>query len=212
MVAFCDLTATDAEAQIDAQMQFPRVRGVRQIVGRHAEEDRRHGTDALLKDPVWLEGLRMLAAKGLSFDLQLIPPQIPDIVRVLEQVPQLKLALCHCGSPWDQSEAGLRVWREGLRALAQFPKLVCKISGLGMFNPNWEIEDLRPLVLDAIEIFTPSRVMCGSNFPVDKLYRSYEQLWQAYVEITRGLSASEQRELFVNTAARFYNIPAAQAS
>ena len=48
--------------------------------------------------------------------------------------------------------------------------------------------------------------MLGSNFPVDKLYCGYETLWQAYVEICSDFSEDERRDLFYNTAARFYRL------
>lgn len=206
MVAFADLAANNLASALDAQQAFPRLRGIRQIVGRHAEEDRKHGSASLPDNPAWVAGLKLLAARGLAFDLQMIPPQMPAVFAALSQVPELKVALCHCGSPWDQSEAGLASWRQGLRQLAQLPNVVCKVSGLGMFNPNWTVAALEPLVRDVIDIFSPERVMFGSNFPVDKLYRSYGQYWQAYSQIIAPFSPSERSAMLVNTAADFYSI------
>jgi predicted TIM-barrel fold metal-dependent hydrolase len=48
--------------------------------------------------------------------------------------------------------------------------------------------------------------MFGSNFPVDKLYGSYTQLWRAYEEITAGLGDDDQKQLFGDTARAFYGI------
>ena len=48
--------------------------------------------------------------------------------------------------------------------------------------------------------------MFASNFPVDKLMRSYAALWQAYDEITASFSAAERSALFHDTAARTYRI------
>jgi predicted TIM-barrel fold metal-dependent hydrolase len=206
IVAYADLSATELAATLAVQSQNCRLRGIRQIIGRHPVEDLRHGSDKLLDNARWLEGLHQLAHAGLSFDLQLIPPQMNRAFAVLQQVPELKVALCHCGSPWDQSPQGLEHWRRGLRRFAALPNFYCKISGLGMFNPNWEIEDLRHLILEVIDIFGPARVMFGSNFPVDKLYRSYTDLWQAYEEITGCFNEEERRQLYCKTAASFYRI------
>ena len=100
----------------------------------------------------------------------------------------------------------LSAWRAGLKALAESPNVCCKVSGLGMFNPGWTAADLRPIVLTVIEVFGPQRVMFGSNFPVDKLYNSYEALWDAYVSITEAFSAAERRWMFHDTAAAFYSV------
>ncbi|MEM1110436.1 MAG: amidohydrolase family protein [Pseudomonadota bacterium] len=204
VVAFCDLAAPDVSQQLEAQMRYPRVRGIRQIVGRHVDEDGRHGTATLLADPAWLNGLKALAGAGLSFDLQMIPSQMPALMSVFEQVTELPVALCHAGSPWDQSPAGLKSWREGLEQFARLPNSVCKLSGLGMFRPDWQVDDWRPIVDAVLDIFGASRVMVGSNFPVDKLYRDYAAVWSAYETLTAGVSADERLQLFSGCARRFY--------
>jgi predicted TIM-barrel fold metal-dependent hydrolase len=206
IVAFVDLAAADAKSRIDMQAATANVRGVRQIVGRHPDEDRQTGSNSLIGDPAWTTGLRHLACMGMSFDLQLTPPQYDDVWSVFSALPELQVALCHCGSPWDQSPDGLEYWRHGMQRFAKLPNVHCKISGLGMFNHDWSIETIQPLVLDTIEIFGTQRVMFGSNFPVDKLYGSYGQIWNAYDEITSGFSTTERASLFRNNAELFYRI------
>jgi predicted TIM-barrel fold metal-dependent hydrolase len=49
--------------------------------------------------------------------------------------------------------------------------------------------------------------MFGSNFPVDKLYRSYDELWSAYAHITSAFSKQEREKLFFDNAQQFYHIP-----
>ncbi len=206
IVAFADLAAEDLADTLQAQQHFSKLRGIRQIVGRHVDEDAKHDSNALLGNPQWVDGLKQLQQQQLSFDLQMIPPQMPALLDALQQVPELSVALCHCGSPWDQSPDGLNSWRDGLKQLAQLPNVSCKVSGLGMFNHHWQTEDLKPIILDVIEIFGVDRVMFGSNFPVDKLYRPYETLWAAYDEITQEFTAEERQRLFVDNAAQFYRL------
>ncbi|MEP0201591.1 MAG: amidohydrolase family protein [Halioglobus sp.] len=206
IVAATDLSAKNVEEQLLSHRAYDKLRGVRQILGRHAEEDKKHNSDMLLEHPGFIAGLKLLEREGLSFDLQMIPPQTPRILKAMEHVPELRISICHAGSPWDQSPEGLAKWRKGMKDLANLPKLTCKISGLGMFNPDWQVRDLRPIMLDVIEIFGPQRVMLGSNFPVDKLYSSYDALWNAYDEITAGFSIAERRSMYYDTAAEFYQI------
>lgn len=206
IVAFTDLTAPDFEDHLDAHARHDRLRGVRQIVGRSAEEDRRTGTQGLLSEPAFLNGLRALAARGLSFDLQLTPPLMRATADLLEQVPELNVALCHAGSPSDFSEAGLAEWRAGLERLSRLPQLICKLSGFGMFQSDWTADIIRPLVLTAIETFSPDRIAFGSNFPVDKLYATYDETLGAHGEVTADFSTDERNQMFVDTAERFYRI------
>jgi predicted TIM-barrel fold metal-dependent hydrolase len=206
LVAFCDLAAANAEQVLDQQQAIGRVRGIRQIVGRSSAEDADTGSNSLLDDQTWIENLGTLRERNLSFDLQLIPQQIDKVAAVLEALPGLRVALCHCGSPWDQTASGLEGWRTGLRRLAKNPDVYCKISGLSMFNHDWSVDDLRPIVESCIEIFGADRCMFGSNFPVDKLHKTWSEIWGAYERITASRSATEQDRLFAGTAAEYYKI------
>jgi predicted TIM-barrel fold metal-dependent hydrolase len=206
IVAFCDLSSPNAQQALDEQAAIDRVRGVRQIVGRSAEEDVHTGSDALLDNPAWIENLASLRDRDLSFDLQMIPQQARRAADLLERLPGLQVALCHCGSPWDQTPAGLASWKNGLQGLAANPDTFCKISGLAMFNHNWSIDSIRPVIESCIEIFSPQRCMFGSNFPVDKLHKTYDETWQAYEETASQYSKEEQAMLFAGTAEKFYRL------
>jgi predicted TIM-barrel fold metal-dependent hydrolase len=206
IVPFCDLGNPDVAREIQAHMKHSSVRGMRQIVGRSDEEDAISGSGRLIDDQVWRDNLAMLGDLGLSFDLQLTPGQVTRIADVLADVPGTQIALCHCGSPWDQSEAGLKAWRSGLTLLASLPNVSCKISGLGMFDHAWTVDSIRPIVESCLEIFGAERAMFGSNFPVDKLHANYTKVWNAFEVITLGLSGQQQAQLFGNTARDFYKI------
>jgi predicted TIM-barrel fold metal-dependent hydrolase len=159
-----------------------------------------------LENPVWIENLASLQKRNLSFDLQLIPQQIDRVCAVLRRIPPVQVALCHCGSPWDWSAAGLASWREGLKKLAALPNVYCKISGLAMFNHQWSIDDIRFIITTCIEVFGPDRCMFGSNYPVDKLYKPYDDIWRAYEKIAGQYSTAEQEMLFAGTATEFYRL------
>ena len=206
IVAYCDLEKTNAPQVIARHLAHSRVRGIRQIVGRSEAEDAATGSGGLIGQPLWIEHLELLGELGLSFDLQLVPGQVDRIAEVLSRAPDTQVALCHCGSPWDQTPAGLGAWREGLRLLASLPNVYCKISGLGMFNHTWEIDDIRPIVESCIDIFGARRSMFGSNFPVDKLHASYDKVWGAYEEIIAPLDEADKARLFCATAREFYAI------
>ena len=201
-VAFCDLTADDLGAQLDRFQTLPTLRGVRQIVGRAPGEDAKSGTNALLDDPRFAEGLREVGRRGLSFDLQLIPDLYDAMARVLEAAPETPVAICHAGSPIDRSPEGLHDWAEHLRVLSDLPQITCKLSGLGMFDHGWTQDSIRPIVECVLDQFGPDRVMFGSNFPVDSLYSDYSCLRDAYEAM---VPAGMQAAVFGGTARRFYS-------
>ncbi len=209
IVAFCALERPDALEAISAQSKHPRVRGLRQIIGRSDEEDALSGSGSLVADPRWIEHLVLLGDLELSFDLQLTPPQVPAVAEALSRAPDTRVALCHCGSPWDQKEAGLASWRKGLAMLAELPQLSCKISGLGMFDHDWTLDSIRPIVEACVDVFGADRCMLGSNFPVDKLHADYSRIWGAFETILAPLPENELARLFGDTARSFYRIAAA---
>jgi len=206
IVAFCDLTEPAAQSELDQQQRFENLRGVRQILGRDAVEDAKNGTNALLEHPAFKEGLKTLAKRKLSFDLQLTPPLLPAAAKLFKSIEDVPVAICHAGSPQDFSRDGMRDWETGLESFAQHGNMICKISGLGMFDQNWTVESLRERVLRAIDAFGPSRIAFGSNFPVDKLYASYVKTFEAFITLTQGFSKSEIDDMFFNTANDFYRI------
>ena len=81
-----------------------------------------------------------------------------------------------------------------------------KISGLAMFDHEWTVDSLRPYVLETIDAFGTDRAMFASNFPVDRLFGSYPDLWRAYASIVDGASVSEKEALFCRNAERYYRI------
>jgi predicted TIM-barrel fold metal-dependent hydrolase len=202
-VVFCDLTAPDLDAQLDAFRTLPSVAGVRQIVGRAPGEDAVTGTNSLLSNPAFVAGLQNAGQRGLSFDLQLIPELMEKTAKLLAQAPETCIALCHAGSPHDRSVEGLALWAKQLRSLSDLPQVTCKLSGLGMFDHDWRPEGIRPIVETCMKQFGADRVMFGSNFPVDKLYSDYATLVQAYRDL---VPQDRHQAVFCDTAARFYSM------
>jgi predicted TIM-barrel fold metal-dependent hydrolase len=91
-------------------------------------------------------------------------------------------------------------------ALAKADNVVMKISGLGMMDPRWTVESLRPWVLGSIEVFGPDRVVFGTNWPVDRMFSSYPDLINAYAEIISGFTGDEQVAMFSGNAENLFRI------
>ena len=72
--------------------------------------------------------------------------------------------------------------------MASAPNVVMKISGLGMCDPLWTVDSIRPYVLGSIEAFGVDRVVFGTNWPVDRMFSSYPDVIEAYAEIISGFT------------------------
>ena len=209
IVARAQLDAPDVERLLEALASLPNVRGVRHILNWHPDPSVTFTARAdLMSDPAWLRGFERLAGHGLSFDLQVYPAQLSEAAELAARHPETTIILNHAGMPLGRDADSLAEWRSGLRALAARPNTFVKVSGLGMTDHRWTVESLRPIVLDTIEAFGAERAMFASNFPVDRLYSTFGQLYEAFDQITAGLSFDERRSLFANTARRVYRLAA----
>ncbi|MGE5131556.1 MAG: amidohydrolase family protein [Gemmatimonadota bacterium] len=183
------------------------VRGVRHILNWHPDRQYRFTErDDYLADPAWRAGYALLEQHGLSFDLQIYPGQMAAAARLAHDFPATPVILNHTGMPIGRDAASFAEWQAGMRLLAAAPNVSVKISGLGMLDHQWTVDSIRPFVLETIAIFSAGRCMFASNFPVDGLYSSYRQLWDAFGQITAGLTASEREQLFSATATRVYRL------
>ena len=70
------------------------------------------------------------------------------------------------------------------------------------------VDALAPHILQAISTFGPERCMFASNFPMDKVSISYEQLFDVFFEIAAGAGLTPEQEaaLFADNAAAFYRL------
>lgn len=207
IVAHAWFHTADAGDILAQQKSFALVRGIRSkpVTGRRPGESVA-GAPGSMQDPDWLAGLRLLRTFGLSWDLRVPTWHLEEAAAVARANPDIAVVLNHTGFPWDRSEAGLALWRRGMRALAACEQVCCKLSCLCLQEGAWDYEDNRRIVLEAIEIFGIERCMFASNFPVDGLRVSYGRMFQDFKRMTAELSASDRRRLFHDNAARFYRI------
>jgi predicted TIM-barrel fold metal-dependent hydrolase len=207
IVGFVNLLDEGAERTLQGHLGSSSFRGVRQIVAfMEGRPELSFAPQNLLVNANWRANYPLLAKYGLTFDLQLYPDQMADAAEFFVDQPSIPVVIDHAGSPWDQSESGLRVWRHGLRYLAEIPHLSIKLSGFGMFDKNWSAERQREIFDDILDIFGAGRVMIGSNFPVDRLMRPYDFVIAQYRHWSECLSGLERRQLFVDNARNFYHL------
>ena len=160
-----------------------------------------------MREPAWRQGFGLLRGHGLSFDLQIYPAQTPEAAGLAREHPETAIVLNHTGMFVDRSTvAGWRQWRDGMRELASCPNISAKVSGLGMLDHRWTVESLRPLVLETIDAFGVGRCMFASNFPVDSLLATFDEIYGGFLAITRDMPDDVRRKLFHDNAARIYRL------
>lgn len=198
IVGYVDFFDDSAARVLEGHAAIPRVRGIRQTLHHRAGQP--------LENDNWLRNFKLLGRHGFSYELQVYPKQSVPALRLVDNHPDVQFILPHSGLPQDRSAEGIAAWRAAMRQFAERPNVVCKMSGFGMLNRSWALEDIRPIILDVIEIFGPRRGLFGSNFPVDRFAGSYTRTWNAFFEITQSLSPAERNALFWDNPLRVYRL------
>ena len=182
-------------------------------------------TERKLADENYRAGARVLARMGLSLDIFLYFPQLPELADFAKAIPELTIILNHIGGlmrvgPYaNRDDEVLATWRSGISAVAACPNVNMKLGGMGMpwLGFDWHArntpagseevaEGMSPFMTYCIEQFGPERCMFESNFPPDKVSFSYNVMYNAFKRLSRGYSAAERAAMFHDTAARVYRI------
>ena len=95
----------------------------------------------------------------------------------------------------------------GLQALADLgDNVACKLSGLAMPLESMTVDAFAPWIEFAIEVFGPDRCMFASNFPVDAMQGTFNDLYGVFSALTTGLDDASVDKLFAGTAERVYRL------
>lgn len=203
IVADADFGKPDIERELEGHKAFRNVRGIRHVLHRYLDGPEPYDP---LKDPMWHRNFPLLAKYDLSFDMQLFHRQADDAVHLIGNNPGVQIILDHAGMPiWSDAENMAR-WRDALRRYASFPNVAVKVSGFGTHEPDWDAESIDPVVSEVMEAFGPGRVMLASNFPVDRLAKTYAETWSNFAEYFASYSEDEKEQIFWRNAARYYRI------
>jgi len=187
-------TASIAEAikVLDTQMGASRFRGVRPMGAFEGP---------LPADEV----LRALQERGLVFELMAHPDQLQPAAAGLAALDDLVIVVEHTGWPRSGSAEERALWKAGMEALAELgDHVVCKLSGLAMPLGSMSVAALTPWLEFAIETFGVDRCMFASNFPVDGLHGTFDELYTTFAAVTAGFDDASRDKLFAANAERVY--------
>lgn len=198
------LDQADAQHTLEQLSAFGFVRGIRHKPrANDAPADTAAGGMA---DPAWRRNYGLLARYGLHFELQTPFWHLHEAAALARDFPDTPLIINHAGMPSDRSSEGLAGWRQAMAQAAQCPNVFVKLSGIGLSGGRWTVTENRSVVLDAIALFGVARCMLGSNFPVDSLCASFEDIFNGFAAIVADFSEAERRQLFHDNAQRLYRM------
>ena len=202
IVAHADLSDTDATRQLDEHGESPYFVGVRDFA-----------TEGILASreirPVFESSLRTLTTRGLVLDLDCEWMNMDSALQLAQRHPELQIILEHIGSPRRNDREYFESWKAAISGLAAADNVTCKISGLGMIDPLFTAQSLAPWFEATLEAFGPDRCLLGSNWPLDRLYSSYDIIMNLYRTYLGSLSDSEQKMVLSENAAEIFKLSVA---
>lgn len=205
-VARGDLRAPNAAEIIEAHCTFPNMRGVRVEMhpGLNAPPDYNP-----LTDENWLHNFGLLEKHNLMLEVRAASPdQAEGVIKLLRDHPDTDFVFPHLGlSIWRDEEA-IAAWKRNIKIYGELPNVYLKLSGYGLFGQRWTIDEVRPYVLDCVDALGPDRLVCGSNFPVDSLAASYQQVWETHSTLLdeAGCTSAEKEKIFHDNGKRVYRL------
>jgi predicted TIM-barrel fold metal-dependent hydrolase len=207
IVGYADLAAPDVAQTLDREMACANLRGIRQQLHWHEKPLYRFAARPdLMNDAAWQAGLRELEARGLVFELQVFASQMDDAAKLARKFPGVTFVLLHAGMLEDRSPAGWALWRAGMHKLAACGNVCVKLSGLGTFAHECSVALWQPVVKETLAMFGAERCIYGSNYPIEKLWTTYDRIIAVMRECTADLAAPARRAVFHDNARRIYRL------
>ncbi|ETD72462.1 hypothetical protein V757_04365 [Pelistega indica] len=146
-----------------------------------------------LYDSKLANGLNALEELGLIWDLRVPSWHLKDAAKILQDFPNLKVVVNHCGLPWDRSIDGINDWKKGLELLATRGKTWIKLSELGCPGQSYDIDSNQQLLNHTLNIFGGKRALYASNAPVSGVQVSYG-CWLEMIHAAINTIAPENKQ------------------
>ena len=202
VVGWVDLRSPDARSQLGVFAKNPKLVGIRHIV--QSEPDER-----FLLRPDFLRGIALLEEFDLAYDILIYTKHLSVAADFLERFPTQRFVLDHLAKPPIKSRE-IESWAAGIRRLAAFPNLFCKVSGLVTEADwqRWKAEDITPYLDIAFEAFGASRLMIGSDWPVCLVASSSSRTLDVVKNNLQGYPAETRAAVLGGNARRFWRLKA----
>tara|TARA_B100001079_G_scaffold85411_1_gene73497 strand:+ start:610 stop:1467 length:858 start_codon:yes stop_codon:yes gene_type:complete len=163
--------------------------------------------DDTSQSDIFRNNVRKIGVSGKTFDICFLPGQLPIACELAKACENTKLILNHCGVP-DIAGDGLDPWKQDIKALAQIPNVICKLSGLMAYCApgTSSLETIEPYVDHALNCFGPNRMVWGSDWPVVNLAKGLPEWIAVTRKILGKLSADEASSIAYGTAQTVYKV------
>jgi predicted TIM-barrel fold metal-dependent hydrolase len=153
--------------------------------------------------------VRKIGRAGYPFDINVLGRTLHLARDLAQACPDMVFILDHCGTP-DIAGGGWDQWSTGLNEVAACPNISVKLSGISAYAApgTASLKSLRPWIDRVIEVFTPGRMVWGSDWPVANLGLGMVGWLDVTEAVLSELSADERAQIGWRNAQRIYSVNA----
>jgi L-fuconolactonase len=200
VVGWVDVRSPDIRSQLKLLCQNSKLVGVRHVV--QSEPD-----DRFLLQPDFLRGVSALEEFDLAYDILICTKHLPVAAEFVKRFPRQRFVLDHLAKPPIRSGA-IDFWAQGIKRLAEFPNVFCKLSGLVTEADweHWEPAQMIPFLDVAFESFGADRLMVGSDWPVCLVAASYARAVEVVKAYLLAQKPDHREDVLGGNARRFWRL------
>jgi predicted TIM-barrel fold metal-dependent hydrolase len=154
-----------------------------------------------LDDPKTYPAWEAAGELGLSICLQMSAKAFPQMIRMIERFPKVRVILDHCGRPVLEDGPPYAA-ADSLFALAKYPTVYLKLTQRNFTESRKGKATPETFFPKLVSAFGASRLAWGSNYPSSE--GSLSELLALATSTLEGLPASDQEWIFAKTAQSLY--------
>jgi len=204
VIGWVDLQSADVRDQLEEFARHPKLLGFRHIV--QSEPD-----DRFLLRPAFCRGISLLEDLELAYDILIYPRHLAAAAEFIARFKTQRFVIDHMAKPVIRARE-LDEWERRIRAVAAFPHVYCKISGLVTEADwaRWEPDEMRPYLDVVFDCFGPYRLIAGSDWPVCTVAANYRKTMSIVTDYLAHRSEQERTAVMGGNAERLWNLPAGE--
>ncbi len=200
VVGWVNLSAENMDERMEYFSSYKKLKGFRHII--QAEPD-----DDFLLRVDFCNGIKKLGKYNFTYDILIFTKHLPYALEMVKQFPTQKFVIDHLAKP-DFKQTNFSDWEKGIKAIAQYGNVHCKVSGLVTEADwaNWRKDDFTYCLDIVTEAFGINRLMFGSDWPVSLLAATYNEAIEIVHSYYSQFSVDEQNKIWGENAINFYNL------
>lgn len=198
VVGWVDLMEKNLDEKLYNYSKIQIVKGFRHIL--QAE------SPGFMLQPNFIEGVKALRQFDFTYDILIYYKQLPELIKLLEKLPDQKLIIDHCAKP-SIKNGDIKKWESDIQIIAAHENVYCKVSGLvtEAHLHNWHKEDFYPYVDIVMKYFGQEKIVFGSDWPVLYASANYGKWMNVIQSYMQQFNQPEREKFFSENAQRFYN-------